>query len=150
MIATLCGFLGQGVGTQSLHCIFTSGSCCHFTDVLGTNCSISNFNRNLYITEGSPWRRFKGSRKGFRGHEVALINYFYCIHNILVSRGNSNDNINPVYIAWLKKRGTHGGFMWPRRSSGGPMWFLNSSYLISQKYKTGFHSAWPLHHGRPS
>ena len=37
------------------------------------NCSVSNFNRNYDITEGSPLRRFKGAKKEFRGLKVALI-----------------------------------------------------------------------------
>ena len=35
------------------------------------------------MTEGSPLRRFKGSKNEFRGLELALINNLVCIHNIL-------------------------------------------------------------------
>ena len=52
----------------------------HCTVILG-NIVISN--RTIYITEGTPLRRFKGSKKEFRGLEVALISYFVCVHNIL-------------------------------------------------------------------
>ena len=35
------------------------------------------------MTWSSPLRRFKGSKKEFRGLELALKNNLYCIHNIL-------------------------------------------------------------------
>ena len=36
----------------------------------------------IEMTEGSPLRIFKGSKKEFRGLEVALINSLVCIHVI--------------------------------------------------------------------
>ena len=93
MNATFLGFLaGAGttsmldVGTQSLHChigVLLSFYWCFRHVRNWVNSSVCNSNRNQYMTEGSPLRRFKGSKIEFRGLEVDQKNNSVCIHKIL-------------------------------------------------------------------
>ena len=70
-------------------------------------------------------RRFKGSKKEFRGLKVALINYLVCLRNPFVT-------VLIIYNLFLylgEERVIEGGIRGPRRSSAGSRWFLSASYF---------------------